>query len=663
MAPLCLLLFLVSLVPVTLVAAADGQGGKGCSPMVCGNLTISSPFWLASEEATEANDCRVRGFQVSCYVNNMPYLQRLQILNIFYDKASLLVADPDKLLKDFNTSGYDRCHAPMFNSSTKLGNPFSISPVNQNLIFYNCTKTLGEKVRQKSGLVETVCRNNTFVQAGGRYDDVSGHYGDYFLEGCDATVVPVLVGSGKTNASNYRELLRDGFLVTWQQPPPPLPPFELPPPADIYLSSLLLMLMKLVCFSGSKRGEMKIIRIVLMAAAASLLFPCIYVMVCHRKGQILRLLLGKNTISSTERNIEALIVSYGSLAPKRYKYSEVIKITSSLNNKLGEGGYGVVYKGRLHDGRLVAVKFLHDCKGNGEEFVNEVMSIGRTSHVNIVSLYGFCLERSKRVLIYEYMPNGSLDRYIYSDNPKEMLGWQKLYLIAIGIARGLEYLHHSCNTRIVHFDIKPQNILLDQGFCPKVADFGLAKLCHAKESKLSMTGARGTIGFIAPEVHSRAFGVVSTKSDVYSYGMMLLEMVRGRKNVKSVVEKSSQKYFPDWIYDHFGLDDGLEACEVTCEVEEIAKKMALIGLWCVQVLPMCRPTITKVLEMFERGLDELDMPPKQNFNQIPEDVVYTFNTESTSFSSHTKTQAFSEVVKTKKISAANSKSLKRLPTL
>ncbi|CAO2185534.1 unnamed protein product [Urochloa humidicola] len=592
------------------------------------------------------NDCGVPGFQVICYVNT-PYLQRLQILNIFYNKSSLLVADSDKVHKDFfNTSGNDACHAPMINSSTKLGNLFSISPVNQNLIFYNCTKTLGEEVRQKSSLVETVCRNNTFVRAEGRYNDVSGRYGEYFLEGCDATVMPVLVRSGKANASNYRKLLSNGFLQTWRQlPPPSLPPFEPPPPA------------------GSKRGEVKIIRIVLMAAAASLLFPCIYVMVCYRKGQMLRLLLGENTISSTERNIEALIVSYGSLAPKRYKYSEVIKITSSLSNKLGEGGYGVVYKGRLHDGRLVAVKFLHDCKGNGEEFVNEVMSIGRTSHVNIVSLYGFCLERSKRVLIYEYMPNGSLDRYIYSDNPKGMLGWQKLYLIAIGIARGLEYLHHSCNTRIVHFDIKPQNILLDQGFCPKVADFGLAKLCHAKESKLSVTGARGTIGFIAPEVHSRAFGVVSTKSDVYSYGMMLLEMVGGRKNVKSVVEKSSQKYFPDWIYEHFALADGLEACDVTCEVEEIAKKMILIGLWCVQVLPMCRPTITKVLEMFERGLNELDMPPKQNFNHIPEDVVYTFNTESTSFSSHTKTQAFSEVVKTKKISVVNSKSLKRLPTL
>jgi len=227
------------------------------------------------------------------------------------------------------------------------------------------------------------------------------------------------------------------------------------------------------------------------------------VLVCHRKrGKKLCFVLCKKTSISTERNIEALIVSHGSLAPKRYKYSEVIKITSSLNDKLGEGGYGLVFKGRLHDGHLVAVKFLHDSKGEGDEFVNEVMSIGRTSHVNIVSLFGFCLEGSKRALIYEFMPNGSLDKYIYSENPKAVLGWEQLYTIAMGIARGLEYLHHSCNTRIVHFDIKPQNILLDKDFHPKIADFGLAKLCHTKESKLSMTGARGTVGFIAPEVHS-----------------------------------------------------------------------------------------------------------------------------------------------------------------
>lgn len=137
------------------------------------------------------------------------------------------------------------------------------------------------------------------------------------------------------------------------------------------------------------------------------------------------LLAKKTSSSANDRNTEALIESYGSLAPKRYKYSEVLNITSSLDSKLGEGGYGAVYKGRLHDDLDVAVKFLHECKGDGEEFLNEVVSIGRTSHVNIVSLFGFCLERSRRALIYEYMPNGSLDRYIYSEQPnKEALGWQ-----------------------------------------------------------------------------------------------------------------------------------------------------------------------------------------------------------------------------------------------
>ncbi|KAM0855415.1 hypothetical protein ACQ4PT_049776 [Festuca glaucescens] len=346
-----------------------------------------------------------------------------------------------------------------------------------------------------------------------------------------------------------------------------------------------------------------------------------------------------------------MIVSYGSLAPKRYMYSEVMKLTSSRSDQLGKGGYGVVFKGRLDDGRLVAVKFLHESKGNGDEFVNEVMSIGRTSHVNIVNLFGFCLEGSKRALIYEYMPNGSLDKYIYSENPKEILGWERLYAIAIGIARGLEYLHHSCNTRIVHFDIKPQNILLDKDFSPKIADFGLAKLSHAKESNLSMTGARGTIGYIAPEVHSRAFGVVSTKSDVYSYGMMLLEMVGGRKNVNSMAEKSSEQYFPDWIYDHFAQDDRSQACDVTSETEERARKMTFIGLWCVQTLPIYRPTIAKVLEMFERRLDEMKMPPKQNFSEPIEESPHNMSAQSASSTTR------------EEISFASSENLQHLPSL
>ncbi|CAO2185527.1 unnamed protein product [Urochloa humidicola] len=217
-----LILFLVSSLPLLmLTVAADRQGGNHCAPVVCGNLTISYPFGLVSEEATETNDCGALGFQVYCSVNNTPYLRRVQILNISYDKGSLLVADFYKLRVNFNRSEGNGCQAPYLNTSTKISSPFSISPVNQNLIFYNCTKPLAEEVRKNCSLVETACRNNTYVRAGGSYDheDVSSSYGNYSLEGCNATIAPVLVESGKANASNYMELISDGFLLTWQLPP------------------------------------------------------------------------------------------------------------------------------------------------------------------------------------------------------------------------------------------------------------------------------------------------------------------------------------------------------------------------------------------------------------------------------------------------------------
>ncbi|PRQ53417.1 putative glycerophosphodiester phosphodiesterase, protein kinase RLK-Pelle-LRK10L-2 family [Rosa chinensis] len=186
-----------------------------------------------------------------------------------------------------------------------------------------------------------------------------------------------------------------------------------------------------------------------------------------------------NKFSRNEFDIEEFIRNNGSLTPQRYSYSKVKKMTNAFRDEIGKGGYGTVYKGVLPDGLVVAVKMLRASKGNGEEFINEVASIGRTSHVNIVTLLGFCYERDKRALIYEYMPNGSLDNFIHkqgSVNANCRLEWKTLSEIAVGIARGLEYLHRGCNTRILHFDIKPQNILLDKDFCPKVSDFGLAKL-------------------------------------------------------------------------------------------------------------------------------------------------------------------------------------------
>ncbi|XP_019154610.1 PREDICTED: LEAF RUST 10 DISEASE-RESISTANCE LOCUS RECEPTOR-LIKE PROTEIN KINASE-like 2.7 [Ipomoea nil] len=314
------------------------------------------------------------------------------------------------------------------------------------------------------------------------------------------------------------------------------------------------------------------------------------------------------------KKIEAFIRTNGCNATKVYTYLDIKKMTNSFKDKIGEGGFGSVYKGKLPDGCPVAVKLLNT-KGTGEDFINEVASISRTSHVNIVTLMGFCYQK-KRALVYEFMPNGSLDKYIGNKGLQNMscLAWKTLYQIAIGIGRGLEYLHKGCKTRIMHFDIKPNNILLDKDFTPKISDFGLAKLCKKEGSIVSLSecGVRGTIGYIAPEVIFGSIGNVSHKSDVYSYGMTVIDMVGVRENVH--VGQTSDLYFPNWIYEHLeqGLDFSLEG--ITDEEDkEMAMKMILVSLWCIQTNPADRPSIRKAVEMLEGSFDSLQIPPKPHF--------------------------------------------------
>ncbi|KAJ9679632.1 hypothetical protein PVL29_021531 [Vitis rotundifolia] len=314
---------------------------------------------------------------------------------------------------------------------------------------------------------------------------------------------------------------------------------------------------------------------------------------------------GENT-----RKIEKFLEDYRALNPSRYSYVDIKKITNHFKDKLGQGGYGSVYKGKLSNEVLVAVKMLNDSKGNGEEFINEVGTMSRIHHVNVVRLVGFCADGVKRALIYEFLPNESLEKFIFSTSIKNhSLGWEKLQDIAVGIAKGIEYLHQGCEQRILHFDIKPHNILLDQNFNPKISDFGLAKLCSKEQSAISMTAARGTMGYIAPEVISRNFGNVSYKSDVYSFGMLLLEMVGGRKNIDVTVENTSQVYFPEWVYTQL---DQREEVHIRIEEEgdtKIAKKLTIVGLWCIQWYPIDRPSMKVVVQMLEGTRDNLTMPP------------------------------------------------------
>nr|XP_023905301.1 rust resistance kinase Lr10-like [Quercus suber]POF19869.1 rust resistance kinase lr10 [Quercus suber] len=310
-----------------------------------------------------------------------------------------------------------------------------------------------------------------------------------------------------------------------------------------------------------------------------------------------------------QARIEKFLEDYKAFKPTRYSYNDVKRITNQFTEKLGQGAYGTVFKGKFSNEIHVAVKILNSSKGNGEEFINEVGTMGRIHHVNVVRLVGFCADGFRRALVYEFLPNDSLEKFISSVDSKRFLGWEKLQDIALGIAKGIEYLHQGCDQRILHFDIKPHNILLDQNFNPKISDFGLAKLCAKDQSAVSMTTARGTLGYIAPEVFSRNFGSVSYKSDVYSFGILLLEMVGGRKNVDVTVENTSKIYFPEWIYNLLEQKDDLRVYVEDNGDAKIAKKLAIVGLWCIQWHPVDRPSMKVVVQMLEGEGDKLTMPP------------------------------------------------------
>ncbi|XVE64370.1 hypothetical protein DITRI_Ditri07aG0095500 [Diplodiscus trichospermus] len=312
---------------------------------------------------------------------------------------------------------------------------------------------------------------------------------------------------------------------------------------------------------------------------------------------------------SIDDTIENFLESQNNFMPIRYSYSEIKKMTKGFKDKLGQGGYGSVFKGKLRSGRFVAIKLLGKSKANGEDFISEVATIGRIHHVNIVQLIGFCVEGSKQALVYDFMTNGSLDKILFSKESCT-LSWQKMLEIALGVARGVEYLHKGCQMQILHFDIKPHNILLDENFIPKVSDFGLAKLYSVDNSIVSLTAARGTLGYIAPELFYKNIGAISYKADVYSFGMLLMEMVGRRKNLNALVEHSSQIYFPSWIYDRLDRGENIEVGDVSEAENKTARKMVIVAFWCIQMQPANRPSMTKVLEMLESELEVLEMPAR-----------------------------------------------------
>ncbi|CAN6335946.1 unnamed protein product [Urochloa humidicola] len=292
-----------------------------------------------------------------------------------------------------------------------------------------------------------------------------------------------------------------------------------------------------------------------------------------------------------------------------FKYMELRRATKNFSEKLGEGGFGSVYKGCLTNSVIIAVKSLDRVHQGEKQFRAEVSSIGIIQHINLVKLIGFCCEGDKRLLVYEYMPNRSLDAHLFQTQGAT-LDWAARYQIALGVARGLAYLHHSCRDCIIHCDIKPQNILLDISFLPKIADFGMAKFLGRDINRV-MTTMRGTIGYMAPEWISGT--AITSKVDVYSYGMVLLEIISGKRNSDKVFCSDSDYggYFPVQVAHK--LLDGDVASLVDANLHgdvnlEEVERVCKVACWCIQDNEFDRPAMGEVVQFLE-GVLEPNIPP------------------------------------------------------
>lgn len=301
-----------------------------------------------------------------------------------------------------------------------------------------------------------------------------------------------------------------------------------------------------------------------------------------------------------------------------FKYEDLRKATDNFDqrNKLGQGGYGSVYKGVLPDGREIAVKRLFfNTRQWVDQFFNEVNLISRVQHKNLVKLLGCSVEGPESLLVYEYICNTSLDRFLFDSFKKNELDWQRRFDIIVGTAEGLAYLHEASEIRIIHRDIKASNILLDEKFKPKIADFGLARYFAEGQSHLS-TGLAGTLGYMAPEyvVH----GQLTEKADIYSYGILVIEVITGRKN-SSLSTTGEGHSLMSQIWGHYTSRTLMEMLDPylsgQCSDEQVLNVFH-VGLLCTQASPNLRPPMWKVVEMLNSKGRDLPLPSQPPFINV-----------------------------------------------
>ncbi|CAL9172291.1 unnamed protein product [Musa hybrid cultivar] len=363
---------------------------------------------------------------------------------------------------------------------------------------------------------------------------------------------------------------------------------------------------------GKSNNAVKTVLLVVIPVAAALLFLLAIFMYCRRRKPAMprRMKLHKRVFADNEdqqeiKSAESLLLDLEVIKSATNNFSDA--------NKLGEGGFGPVYRGTLEDGVQIAVKRLSRTSGQGlVELKNEVVLLAKLQHRNLVRLLGCCLQEEEKLLVYEYLPNTSLDKVLFADPVRRVqLDWARRYKIIEGIGRGLLYLHEDSRLKIVHRDLKASNILLDGDMNPKISDFGLAKLFDVDETQRNTSRIAGTYGYMAPEYALR--GRFSTNSDVYSYGVLILEILTGRKNSGYQGSGNSIDLL-SYVWRHWNQGDALQAVDQSvvdqCQPQEVLRCMH-IGLLCVQEDPAQRPSmasITLMLNSYSVGLPTPSTP-------------------------------------------------------
>ncbi|KAL2495134.1 protein serine/threonine kinase [Forsythia ovata] len=298
-----------------------------------------------------------------------------------------------------------------------------------------------------------------------------------------------------------------------------------------------------------------------------------------------------------------------------YSFEMVENATNNFDmaNKLGMGGFGPVFKGKLANGKEIAVKRLSTESGQGlEEFMNEVVVISKLQHRNLVRLLGCCVEKGEKMLVYEYMQNRSLDVFLF-DRSQNILDWRKRFNIIEGIGRGLLYLHRDSRLRIIHRDLKPSNILLDEDWYPKISDFGMARIFGGNQNQADTGRVVGTYGYMAPEYAMG--GRFSEKSDVFSFGVLVLEIISGRKNTSFYNDELSLGLLGySWkLWNEYNTLDMIDQRISSPSSEAEIMRCIHIGLLCVQEFPVNRPSISTVLSMLSSEIFDLPVPEHPGF--------------------------------------------------